>query len=136
MEIDIPSVGEELDEDNIEPIFEKRRAKKDKIRSKNWCFDYVLDKRDKKEHLLEQMYDVYEHGKLISYLVYTYYELLDGTRKISGFCRLKKRRNRRGAYGQLFNAINWNWLYNVDIINFRRRRATALVDYITKDDHH
>jgi hypothetical protein len=96
----------------------------------------VLTKREKKEQLEWQMNEVYEHGKLISYLVYTYYELLDGTRKISGFCRLKKRRNRRGAFGQLFNAVNENWLYNVDIINFRRRRATALVDYITKDDHH
>ena len=136
MEIDIPSVGEELDEDNIEPICEKRRAKKAKIRSKNWCFDYVLDKYDTKENLEREIKDVYKYGKLISYLVYTYYELLDGTRKISGFCRLTKRRNRRGAFGQLFNGINWNWLYNVNIINFRRRRAGTLVDYITKDDHH
>jgi hypothetical protein len=136
MEIDIPSVREELDEDNIEPICEKRRAKKDKILSKIWCFEYVLHKNEKKEELEWQMDEVYEYGKLISYLVYAYYELLDGTRKISGFCRLKKRRNRRGAFGQLFNGTNWNWLYNVDIINFRRQRATAFVHYITKDDHH
>jgi hypothetical protein len=96
----------------------------------------VLHKNDKKEDLLGQMDDVYEHGTLISYLVYTYYELLDGTRKISGFCRLKKVRNSQGAFGQLFNGSNWNWLETVNIINFRRWRATALVDYITKEDHH
>jgi hypothetical protein len=105
MEIDIPSLGEELDEDTRETICEKLRVKKHKIRSKNWCFDYVLHKNDKKEDL-GQMDDVYEHGTLISYLVYTYYELLDGTRKISGFCRLKKRRNSQGAFGQLFNGSN------------------------------
>jgi hypothetical protein len=51
MERDIPSVGEELDEDTIETICEKRRAKKDKIRSKYWCFDYVLHKYEKKSSL-------------------------------------------------------------------------------------
>jgi hypothetical protein len=51
----------------------------------------VLTKREKKEQLEWQINEVYEYGKLISYLVYTYYELLDGTRKISGFCRLKKK---------------------------------------------
>ena len=72
MEIVIPSVGEELDEDNIEPICEKRRAKKHKIRSKNWCFDYVLHKHEKKEQLEWQINEVYEYGILIRYLVYMY----------------------------------------------------------------
>ena len=51
MEIDIPSVGEELYEDTRETICEKLRVKKHKIRSKNSCFDSVLDKREKKEHV-------------------------------------------------------------------------------------
>ena len=136
MEIDIPTVGEELDEDTRETICDKRREKNKKIRSQNWCFDYVLDKYDTKERLVREMDDIYENGKLIHYLVYGYYELLDGTRKISGFCRLKKRRNRHGAFGQLFNGCNWNWLYNVHIMNFRGRRETALIDYITKEDHY
>jgi hypothetical protein len=96
----------------------------------------VLTKREKKEQLEWQINEVYKYGKLISYLIYTYNELLDGTRKISVFCRLKKGRNRGGAFGQLLNAVNDNWLETVNIINFRRRRATALVDYITKEDHH
>ena len=40
----------------------------------------------------------------------------------------------QGAFGQLFNAMGYNWLENVLIMNLRR--ATALVDYITKEDHH
>jgi hypothetical protein len=69
--MDIPRVGDELDEDTRETICEKLREKKDKIRSKNWCFDYVL--YETKEQIAWQINDVYEHGTLISYLVYTYY---------------------------------------------------------------
>jgi hypothetical protein len=71
MDIDIPSVGEELDEDNIEPLCEKQKAKKDKIRSKNRCFEYVLHKYENKKQLEWQINEVYEQGTLISYLVYT-----------------------------------------------------------------
>jgi hypothetical protein len=77
--------------EKLHRICEKLREKKEKIRFKNWCFEYVLRKHETKEQLVWQINEVYEHGTLISYLVYTYYELLDGTRNISGFCRLKKK---------------------------------------------
>jgi hypothetical protein len=95
----------------------------------------VLHKYENKKQLEWEINEVYEHVTFISHLVYTYYELLDGTRKISGFCRLRKRRNRGGAFRKLFNALNENWLETAKIINFRRRRTTTLVDYMTKDDH-
>jgi hypothetical protein len=142
MEVDLKELTEitlevkdmEQDDESVwETLVEKRWEVIMKRRSKNWCFEYVLD-RCTEEQFLSHLKEMYQEKTIIQFMIFQFYTLRDGRRKVSGFIRLSKPRNRRGVWS-LFWAGGYDMWESVKEMTFPRTRARKLEAAITSQDH-